>query len=224
MSHFKRPILIASALVFSALLVGCSSEAVPEAAPSEAAPTAAAPTDDATPEPTQPQETEEGAGPLAAEPATDQAEDAPEEASGSAENRVITAIEEVLGDGGCWDKAEHAPGTPLAEWTHDSAYMDDYGAEHGALEGTLVRHGCEQHPDSAGHPAAPSFISFGFFTSASDFESDKLQLLHATRLLEDAHYYANDGELWTAVSWSATPETWAYLDELGASVLSFDDQ
>lgn len=223
MPHLKRPALIASALMSAVLIVGCSNEAAPEAAPSKAAPTAAAPTEDAASEPAQTQETEEKAEPLAAEPATEEAKDAAEEEPGSAEDTVIAAIEEVLGEGGCWDKAEHAPGTSLAEWTGDSAYMDDYGAEHGALEGSLVRYGCEQHPESAGHPAAPSFISFGFFTSASDFESDKQQLFHATRLLEDAHFYANENELWTAMSWSATPETWDYLDEIGAPVLSFDD-
>lgn len=222
----KKPLLLASAVMSATLLVGCSSEAVPEAAPSEAAPTTSAPTEEATPK-AAPEQEEEDVEPLAVEPAPEAATSdegaAPEEPSGSTEEELIAAIEEVMGGGDCYKRDEHTPGTPLETWTYDPYYIDDYYADHGALEGTLARHWCSMESDSSGQALDEGiYVSVGIFTDEGDFNNDKTQLRYGTLTVPNTVFFANDDELWTTTALNPTSDMFHDMEDLGASHVPLD--
>lgn len=220
----KKPLLLASAVMSAALLVGCSSQAVPEAAPSEAAPTTSAPTEEATTGAAPEQEVEE-VEPLAVEPTPEEAEEAPEESSVSPEERVVPLIEEAMGEGACWGREVHNAGAPLAEWSYDEYFIDEYD-EHGPLNGSLTRVWCEKTDEA--DPLAPWHITLRFFADPDDLASDQYQLGIARMDMDELHIYSHPSEVWTATTYAEGEESWRFswelMEDLGALNHSFDDQ
>lgn len=216
----RKPLLLTSAVLNAALLVGCSSQAVPEVTP-----TTSAPTEEATAEAAPEQEAEE-VEPLAAAPTPEEAEEeVPQESSVSPEEELIATIEEVMGGGDCYKRDEHAPGTPLEIWTYDPFYIDDYYPDHGPLEGTLARHWCLKEFDSSGQALDEGiYMSVGVFTNDGDFDNDKKQLRYGTLTVPNTVFFANDDELWTATALNPTSDMFQDMEDLGARHIPLDHE